>query len=231
MKTHILAVDDEQDILDLITYNLSKEGFKVSTAKTGEAALEMTTKESFDLIILDLMLPGLQGTELCRILKKEPKTAFLPIIMLTARSQEIDKVIGLEIGADDYMTKPFSPRELIARVKAVLRRTQTPSQTEQVIRVGDININPETYQVFKNDQLIQLSATEFRLLRFLAERKGRIFDRNMLLDAVWKDEAYVEPRTVDVHIRRLRAQIEDDPSHPRYIKTRRGIGYYMSEDL
>jgi len=231
MKTHILAVDDEQDILDLITYNLSKEGFKVSTAKTGETALEMTTKESFDLIILDLMLPGLQGTELCRILKKDPKTAFLPIIMLTARSQEIDKVIGLEIGADDYMTKPFSPRELIARVKAVLRRTQSPSQTEQVIRVGDININPETYQVFKKDQLIQLSATEFRLLRYLAERKGRIFDRNMLLDAVWKDEAYVEPRTVDVHIRRLRAQIEDDPSHPRYIKTRRGIGYYMSEDL
>jgi len=231
MKTHILAVDDEQDIHDLITYNLSKEGFKVSTAKTGEAALEMTRKESFDLIILDLMLPGLQGTELCRILKKDLKTASLPIIMLTARSQEIDKVIGLEIGADDYMTKPFSPRELIARVKAVLRRTQTPSHTEQVIRVGDININPETYQVFKNDQLIQLSATEFRLLRYLAERKGRIFDRNMLLDAVWKDEAYVEPRTVDVHIRRLRAQIEDDPSHPRYIKTRRGIGYYMSEDL
>lgn len=231
MKAHILAVDDEQDILDLISYNLSKEGFMVSTAKSGEAVLEMTTKDSFDLIVLDLMLPGLQGTELCSILKKDPRTASLPIIMLTARSQEIDKVVGLEIGADDYMTKPFSPRELIARVNAVLRRTQQPSPKEPVICAGAIKINTETYQVLKNDQPIQLSATEFRLLRYLAERKGRIFDRNMLLDAVWKDEAYVEPRTVDVHIRRLRAQIEDDPSHPRYIKTRRGIGYYMSEDL
>jgi len=231
MKTRILAVDDEQDILDLISYNLTKEGFRVSTAKSGETALDMATKDPYDLIVLDLMLPGLQGTELCRILKKDQKTAALPIIMLTARSQEIDKVIGLEIGADDYMTKPFSPRELIARVKAVLRRTQPQTTKDLIISIGDLRINTETYQVHKNEELLRLSATEFRLLQYLAERKGRIFDRNMLLDAVWKDESFVDPRTVDVHIRRLRTQIEDDPSHPKYIKTRRGIGYYMSEEL
>jgi phosphate regulon transcriptional regulator PhoB len=221
----ILVVDDEPDIVELISYNLGKEGFKVSTALDGEDALNKIRKEQFNLIILDLMLPRLQGMELCRILRNDPKTESLPIIMLTAKGEEVDRILGLEMGADDYITKPFSPRELIARVKAVLRRVREKPVSEKVVREGDLVINKETYTVTRKDIPIKLSATEFKLLLFLAERKGRVFNREQLLDAVWGNEAFVEPRTVDVHIRRLRTQIEDDPAKPRYIKTMRGIGY------
>jgi DNA-binding response OmpR family regulator len=145
--------------------------------------------------------------------------------MLTAKGGEVDKILGLEMGADDYMSKPFSPRELVARVKAVLRRTRERSVTEKILKIGDLEIDRERYIVSKGDRNIKLSATEFRLLLFLAERRGKVFSRNQLLDAVWKDEAFVEPRTVDVHIRRLRSSIEEDPAHPRYITTMRGIGY------
>jgi phosphate regulon transcriptional regulator PhoB len=231
MNTKILVVEDEKDISGLISYNLSKEGFKVSVSSDGEDALRVIRKEKFSLIILDLMLPGIQGMELCKILKSSEETSFIPIIMLTAKSDELDKVLGLEMGADDYITKPFSPRELIARVRAVLRRAQEKPATEKILKIGDLEINADTYQVYKRGRPVKLSATEFKLLLYLVRKKGRVFDRDMLLNAVWKNEAYVEPRTVDVHIRRLREQIEDDPSHPLYIKTRRGIGYYVDGEL
>jgi phosphate regulon transcriptional regulator PhoB len=231
MKKSILVIDDEQDILDLVSYNLQKEGFSISTSKNGEEALTLVRKESYDLIILDLMLPGIQGMEFCKILKGFEESASIPIIMLTAKSEELDKVLGLEIGADDYMTKPFSPRELTARAKAVLRRTREKPAKEEKIKLGGLEINTATYQIVKSGKPIRLSATEFKLLLYLVKRKGRIFTRDMLLDAVWKDEAFVEPRTIDVHIRRLRTQIEDNPSAPLYIKTRRGIGYYVDRDL
>ncbi len=226
----ILVVDDEPDIVELVSYNLKKEGFHVSSATDGEEALAKIRKGRFDFLILDLMLPGLQGVELCRILRNDPKTKNLPIIMLTAKGEEVDRIIGLEIGADDYMTKPFSPRELVARVKAVLRRYSEKPAEDKVIRIGNLLINKETYAVSKRNVPLALSSTEFKLLLYLVERKGKVFSRDQLLDAVWKDEAFVEPRTVDVHIRRLRTQIEDDPSSPQYVKTRRGVGYYVEAD-
>jgi phosphate regulon transcriptional regulator PhoB len=223
----ILVVDDEPDLVELVSYNLKKESFKVFTSPDGEDALEKVRKGQFDLIILDLMLPGIQGVELCRMLRSNPKTENIPIIMLTARGEVSDRIRGLETGADDYMAKPFSPKELVARVKAILRRTTEGVMREKIISIGDLRINAETYQVTKAEAPLHLSATEFKLLLFLAERKGRVFNREQLLDAVWKDESFVEPRTVDVHIRRLRTQIENDPSNPVYIKTRRGVGYYV----
>jgi phosphate regulon transcriptional regulator PhoB len=224
---HILVIDDEPDIVDLVAYNLRKNGFVVSTAPDGEEALRKINTEDFALIILDLMLPGIQGMELCRMLRKSPRTENLPIIMLTAKVEEIDRILGLETGADDYITKPFSPGELVARVKAVLRRTAPKPEEENIIHIGDLVINRETYSVIKADHLLDLSATELKLLLYLIERRGKIFNREQLLRGVWKDESYVEPRTVDVHIRRLRTRIEDDPSNPKYIKTKRGLGYYF----
>jgi phosphate regulon transcriptional regulator PhoB len=226
----ILVVDDEPDIVELVSYNLKKEGFSVSSASGGEEALGKIRKGKFDLVVLDLMLPGIQGMELCRILRNNPETERLPVIMLTAKGEATDKVLGLEIGADDYLAKPFSPRELIARIKAVLRRTAGKPAGEKIVRIGDLVINRETYTVLKNNTPLTLSSTEFRLLLYLVERKGRVFSRDQLLDAVWKNESYVEPRTVDVHIRRLRTQIEDDPANPVYIKTRRGIGYFVDAE-
>lgn len=230
-KKKILIVDDEPDIVELVSYNLKKEGFEVVSALDGNEALVVIKKGDFDFLILDLMLPGIPGMELCRILKNNPETRHIPVIMLTAKGEEIDRILGLETGADDYITKPFSPRELVARIRAVLRRTGEKTVDDSLIRAGDLLINRETYSVLKRNLPVTLSSTEFRLLLYLAERKGKIFSRDQLLDAAWKDEAYVEPRTVDVHIRRLRTQIEDDPSEPLYIKTRRGIGYYMDADV
>lgn len=223
----ILIVDDEADIVELVSYNLKKEGFIIDSASDGESALKKIRKGNYALAILDLMLPGIQGMELCRILRNDPKTAALPIIMLTAKGEEVDKILGLEMGADDYMAKPFSPRELIARVKAVLRRTAEPPVVDRVLKTGDIEIDRERYIVTIRGRAVKLSATEFRLLLFLIERKGKVFSRDQLLDAVWRDEAFVEPRTVDVHIRRLRSHIEKDPARPGYIKTLRGIGYFF----
>ncbi len=228
---HILVIDDESDIRELITYNLKKEGFITDTASDGETALATIRKHSFDLIILDLMLPGIQGIELCKILRNDPKTAKIPIIMLTAKGEEVDRILGLEMGADDYITKPFSPRELIARVKAIIRRTSKEPEPEKILKIENLVIDRERYIVTVNDKPVKLSATEFKLLLYLAERKGRVFSRNQLLDAVWRDEAFVEPRTVDVHIRRLRSSIEENPAKPRYIKTLRGIGYFFEANL
>jgi len=224
---HILVVDDEADLVELVSYNLKKEGFSVDSALDGETALAKIKKDRYDLVVLDLMLPGIQGIELCRILRNDPKTEALPIIMLTAKGEEVDKILGLELGADDYITKPFSPRELVARVKAVLRRSMEKPTPERMLKVGDLVIDTERYTVSVKGKPIKLSATEFKLLLFLAARKGKVFNREQLLDAIWSEEAFVEPRTVDVHIRRLRAQIEEDPAHPMYIKTLRGIGYFF----
>ena len=225
---HILVVDDETDLVELISYNLKKEGFSVDSAFDGETALARIRKDKYDLVVLDLMLPGIQGMELCRMLRNDPKTEALPIVMLTAKGEEVDKILGLEMGADDYITKPFSPRELVARVKAVLRRSMEKPTSEKILKAGELVIDRERYTVSVKGKPIKLSATEFKLLLFLAERKGKVFNREKLLDAIWSDEAFVEPRTVDVHIRRLRAQIEEDPAHPRYIKTLRGIGYFFN---
>lgn len=223
----ILVVDDEKDLVELVAYNLKKEGFQIDSASDGEAALAKIRKGNYDLLILDLMLPGIQGMDLCRMLRNEPKTGSLPIIMLTAKGEEVDRVLGLEMGADDYITKPFSPRELIARVKAVLRRVHEKPAGDRLLTIGDLVIDRERYVVSVKKKPVKLSATEFKLLLYLAERKGKVFSRNQLLDAIWRDEAFVEPRTVDVHIRRLRSTIEEDPAHPRYIKTMRGIGYFF----
>jgi phosphate regulon transcriptional regulator PhoB len=225
----ILVVDDEADLVELVSYNLKKEGFSVDSASDGETALAKTRKGEYDLVILDLMLPGIQGIELCRILRNDPKTSSLPIIMLTAKGEEVDRILGLEMGADDYITKPFSPRELVARVKAVLRRSTEKPVTGKLLKIGELEIDMEKYTVSVKGKPVKLSATEFKLLLFLAQKKGKVFSRDQLLDAVWRDEAYVEPRTVDVHIRRLRANIETDPAHPKYIKTMRGIGYLFTE--
>lgn len=227
---NVLVVDDEADLVELVSYNLKKEGFAVDSASDGEEALLRIRKKKYDLLMLDLMLPGLQGMEICRILRNDPKTSGLPIIMLTAKGEEVDKVLGLEMGADDYMTKPFSPRELVARVKAVLRRSpgERPSG-EGTLKIGGLEIDREKYVASLKGKPVKLSATEFKLLLYLVERKGRVFSREQLLDAIWSDEAFVEPRTVDVHIRRLRSQIEEDPANPGYIKTLRGIGYFFAE--
>jgi phosphate regulon transcriptional regulator PhoB len=232
IKTHtniksILIVDDEPDLVELVSYNLKKEGFTVSSAADSEEALVKIKKNDFHLIILDLMLPGIQGLELCRILRENRKTELTPIIMLTAKVDEADKIRGLESGADDYITKPFSPKELIARVNAVLRRSGERKIKENVIRVGELTINRERHSVHKKETPIHLSATEFKLLICLVERRGMMFSRDQLLDAVWKDETFVEPRTVDVHISRLRTLLEDNPAKPTYIKTKRGVGYYV----
>ena len=227
MAKKVLIVDDEKDIVELITYNLKKEGFAADSVPNGETALAKIKKGHYDLVILDLMLPGLQGIELCRILRNEPATSSLPVIMLTAKGEEVDKILGLEMGADDYIVKPFSPRELVARINAVLRRSKESPASEGALKEGDLIIDKDAYAVTRKGVPLKLSAMEFKLLLYLAERKGKVFSRDQLLNAVWSDEAFVEPRTVDVHIRRLRAQIEEEPSSPRYIKTKRGVGYFF----
>lgn len=226
----ILIVDDEKDLVDLLSYNLEKEGYAVLRAYDGEEALKILRSRKPDLILLDLMLPGVQGMEICKIVRKTPETAGLPIIMLTARGEEVDRIVGLEMGADDYVTKPFSVRELLARVRAVLRRYEAaPAEDRKTIRYGDLFIDHDAHEVTLAGRKVALSPTEFRLLWFLARTPGRVFTREILLDRVWGDDTFVEPRTVDVHIRRLRAQIEPDLSTPRFVLTVRGVGYKFAE--
>lgn len=228
-KNRILVVDDEKDILQLVSYNLKKEGYVVDEALDGDDALRMVRERSYQLILLDLMLPGLSGIELCRIFKKDPDTAHIPIIMLTARTGEMDKVLGLETGADDYVTKPFSVRELMARVKTVLRRSGGEESSKKVLRAGNLEVDLERHLVTVGDTTADLSPTEFRLLRFLLQKKGRVFSREQILDAVWKGESFVEARTVDVHIRRLRAELEKAGARD-LIRTVRGVGYGFHEE-
>jgi two-component system, OmpR family, alkaline phosphatase synthesis response regulator PhoP len=227
MTPRILMVDDEKDIVDLVAYNLEKEGYETLKALDGEKALQLVRTKTPDLVVLDLMLPGIQGLEVCKRIRKDPETASIPIIMLTAKGAEIDKIVGLEVGADDYITKPFSVKELLARIKAVLRRSEARRAAGQaeVFEFKGLHIDFKSYEVTVDGKRVDLSPTEFRLLKFLSRNPGRVYSREQILDRVWGDEAFVEPRTVDVHIRRLRARIEHDESSPDYIVTVRGAGY------
>ena len=228
----ILVVEDEPDIRKLINYNLAQDRFKVLEAEDGEQALKLLQHEKPSLVILDLMLPGLSGLELCKILRERPDTAWLPILMLTAKAGEADKVVGLEMGADDYLSKPFSPREMVARVRAILRRTDSSAATAETApsyHKGTLKIDYRTYEVFARGQKIRLTLKEFELLRFLVQNSNRVLSRDQLLDRVWGGETFVTPRTVDVHIRRLRKAVEEDDRKPRLILTLRGVGYKFDE--
>ena len=226
----ILVVDDEASIVTMLAYNLKKEGYDVVTAEDGEVALEKFESEKPDLLLLDIMMPKMDGYEVCRKIREKSN---VPIIMLTARADEVDKVVGLEMGADDYVTKPFGNRELIARVKANLRRSDIAPVTNnekdgnnQVY--GDLNIDFDRYEVTKRGEVINLTLREFELLTFLATQTPSIFTRENLLEKVWGYEYFGDVRAVDVTIRRLREKIEDDPSKPKYIVTKRGVGYYFN---
>lgn len=222
MGQKVLVVDDETAILELVAYNLTREGFEVMTAEDGLSALDRVRQEAPDLIILDVMLPGMSGLEVCRNLRQKTD---IPVILLTARKDEVDRVLGLELGADDYVTKPFSPRELIARVKAILRRsTKTAERTDEV-RAGGLVIDLERRVVTVDGTAVNLTFTEFELLSILARNPGRAFTRDELLVRVWGEDFYGDARTVDVHIRHLREKLHDSQGAPRFIETVRGVGY------
>ncbi|SEK74900.1 two-component system, OmpR family, response regulator VicR [Carnobacterium iners] len=226
----ILVVDDEKPISDIVKFNLIKEGYEVFIAYDGEEALEQVKEVEPDLIILDLMLPKIDGLEVCREIRK---THDMPIIMVTAKDSEIDKVLGLELGADDYVTKPFSNRELVARVKANLRRHSNAKsvvvEEEETndIEVGALTVHPDAYIVSKRGETIELTHREFELLHYLAKHLGQVMTREHLLQTVWGYDYFGDVRTVDVTVRRLREKIEDSPSHPTWLVTRRGVGYYL----
>lgn len=230
-KKLILVVDDEKNISDILKINLEKEGYSVSVAMDGEEGCRKAISENPDLVLLDVMLPGMDGFEVC---KKVRAKSEVPIVMLTARGEEIDKILGLELGADDYVTKPFSVRELLARVKANLRRTVPKKDGDEEvgadIKIGEITINTERYELRKNGRPIELTLREFELVKFLAETPNRICSRDTILRKVWGYEYVGDDRTVDVTISRLRDKIEDNPSEPKYIMTRRGIGYYFCKE-
>jgi two-component system phosphate regulon response regulator PhoB len=224
---NILVVEDEEDIVDLIEYHLKQSGFSVITALDGPSGLERAKKEHPSLIILDLMLPEMDGKDICRALKSNPLTQSTPILMLTAKSEELDRVVGFELGADDYVTKPFSPRELVLRVKAILRRKEEPQVGVKVIRIGDLTIDIDRHHVSIKNKPVQLTSTEFKLLVELASKRGRVQTRVILLDRVWGYTYEGYARTVDTHIRRLREKL--DPMGD-YIETIRGVGYRFREE-
>ncbi|HOW57664.1 MAG TPA: response regulator [Smithellaceae bacterium] len=229
--TKILITDDEKDIVELISYNLGKEGFSVSKAYDGEAALRLVKTQKPDLLILDLMLPEMSGIDVCKALRNNPDTASLPIIMVTAKAEETDKIIGLEMGADDYITKPFSVKELVARVRAMLRRSRDDSKqsAKEKFSYRGLQIDYTSYTVTADGKKVTLSPTEIKLLFFFTQHPGRVYSRDQILDYVWGDDTFVTPRAVDVHIKRLRSQIEKDADNPQYIITVRGIGYKFVE--
>lgn len=231
MNKTILIVDDEKDIVELLAYNLEREGYQIAKAYDGQQALQYIKENKPALVILDLMLPVINGFEICRILRKKPETEGLPIIMLTAKTDSVDKIMGLEIGADDYITKPFNIRELIARVRAVLRRWENHAELEDIDKVSfkGLAIDFRTYEVTVEGKKVDFGPTELKLLRFFIMHPGRVYTRDQLLDHVWGNESFVEPRTVDVHVSRLRAAIEQDKENPEYILTVRGIGYKFTE--
>lgn len=227
MADKILVVEDERLIADILRFNLEREGYQVLLAFDGEEGLNLCRREAPQLVILDIMLPKLDGFSVCRELRRLSR---VPILMLTAKEDEVDKVLGLELGADDYVTKPFSPRELVARVKAILRRTQPVPPGEEAasqIRTGDLTIDLESYRVVRSGQEIDLTPKEFELLKFLAQHPGQVFSRESLCREVWGYDYFGDARTVDVTIRRLREKVEADPSKPGYIRTKRGIGYFF----
>lgn len=225
MSATILVVEDEPAIQSLIEVNLRRAGHEVQLAADAETARRLVQQALPDLVLLDWMLPGMSGIDFARLLRSEARTRSLPIIMLTARAEERDKVEGLEIGADDYVTKPFSPRELLARVRALLKRARGEEGARPRFRFGDVELDLDGHRVYRGGEEVVLAPQEFRLLAFLATHPNRVYSREQLLTRAWDPEVYVEPRTVDVHIRRLRARIEADPTHPRHIETVRGTGY------
>lgn len=233
MQRLILVVEDEKPILDILKFNLEKEGYKVAVAADGEEAVIMARQVNPDLILLDVMLPKLSGFEVCKSIRSWSQA---PIIMLTARGEEVDKIMGLELGADDYITKPFSMRELSARIKANMRRLTPETQanetqhTGSVIRSGELRIDCDRYEVYRGDTPVELTLREFELLRFLALQPEKVFSRGVLLEKVWGYEFYGDVRTVDVTVRRLREKVEKDPSAPKYVMTKRGVGYYFSKE-
>ena len=230
MADKVIVVDDEVSIATLLKFNLEQAGFTVETAHDGKAGLELAEKQDAVLIILDLMLPEMDGLEVCKRLRQQKVNT--PILMLTAKDDEFDKVLGLELGADDYLTKPFSPREVVARVKAILRRAtpQEPTVVEEdVIQIGDVKIVVSNYEVFKQNERLELTPKEFELLAYLAKNKGRVLTRDQLLSAIWNYDFVGDTRIVDVHISHLREKIEPVTKKPTYIKTIRGLGYKMEE--
>ena len=228
MKETILIVEDEKDIVKMLDYNLKKEGFRALSVRNGEGAIDLVRREHPDMIILDLMLPGMDGLEVCKTLKGDSKTASIPIIMLTAKSQESDKVVGLELGADDYVTKPFSPRELIARIKAVLRRGKEKDKLLEVLRVGDLTVDLAKIRVTVKGKPIEITAKEFELLKTLIKSRGRVLSRDYLLDTIWGFDhaAEIQTRTVDVHIRTLRKKLKSESER---IVTVKSYGYRFED--
>lgn len=232
-KSKILVVEDEKPISDIIKYNLEKEGYMVFTAYDGEEAISSQEEHDPDLVLLDVMLPKLDGFEVCRRIREK---SIVPIIILTAKEEEVDKVLGLELGADDYMTKPFGIRELLARIKANIRRAsltlgpEVDSAAPSIREFGDLVIDMNRYEVKKRGVTLELTLREFELLRYLAGHENNVFSREQLLEKVWGYEYYGDIRTVDVTVRRLREKVEDDPSNPKYITTRRGVGYYFKSN-
>lgn len=230
----VLVVDDETNILELLRFNLIKEGYQVICLTNGMDAISFMEKDKPDLIILDIMLPQMDGYEVLRNLRANPETNDIPVIILSAKEELVDKVLGLELGADDYITKPFSPRELLARVKARLRRQTHSGKTQQEFKQNEIAINnmvirPEKYEVAMDGEKIDLTLKEFELLHLLASSPGRVFTRDILLERIWGHDYARETRTIDVHIRYLRQKIERDPADPKYIETIRGVGYRFNE--
>ena len=232
MASKILIVDDEQSIVDILRENLLREGYETIEAYDGEKAIEIALSENPDLILLDCMLPKMDGFDVCRNLRKETN---VPIIMLTAKSEEIDKVLGLELGADDYIVKPFSMREVIARVKALLRRTHVsenqPIEDSNILKFGDLSIDQKAYEVSLKNEPINLTLREYELVLFLAKNAGQVFSRETLLEKVWGYEYFGDVRTVDVTIRRTREKLEPDQNNYQYILTKRGIGYYFNREI
>ena len=231
MSKKILIIEDEKHIVDILKHNLKKEGFTTIEAYDGEQGLEMGLNEDPDLILLDIMLPKMDGFAVCRKLRQSVNT---PIIMLTAREEEVDKVLGLELGADDYITKPFSQRELIARIKANLRRNSIEDnalyeKSKGTMVCGELSIDFDRYEVIRGGQVIELTLREFELVKFLAQHQGQIFTRESLLEKDWGYEYYGDVRTVDVTVRRIREKLEPEPSNPQYILTKRGVGYYFNK--
>ncbi|HCN61504.1 MULTISPECIES: response regulator transcription factor [Mammaliicoccus] len=229
MSQKVLVVDDEQSIVTLLKYNIEQAGYQVIVAYDGVQALEMVNEEKPDLLVLDVMLPEKDGIEVCKTIRSDKNQ--VPILMLTAKDDEFDRVLGLELGADDYMTKPFSPREVVARVKAILRRvgqveTQNSDDDEDII-LGSIRIRPDFFEVYRNDELLELTPKEFELLLYLIERQGRVITREHMLNSVWNYEFAGDSRIVDVHISHLRDKLEENPKQPQFIKTVRGLGYKL----
>lgn len=225
MSKKILIVEDDSDLVKLLKYNLEKEGFRVNYATDGSVALAEARRDPPDVVILDLMLPGLDGLEVCRQLRRNDRFVRTPVLMLSARSEEADRVVGLEIGADDYVTKPFSTREIIARIRALLRRNEPVAIQRSKLQRGGIVIDPSAHSITVGGRGVELSALEFRLLYYLASHPGMVFSRDQLLDSVWGNERTVTPRSVDVYIRRIREKVEVEPQEPVYIQTIHGVGY------